>query len=227
MKIANIENSCRLYCGGLLLVLASGCGALRTTATPPPAFYSLDNTQGVVMDRPLQPAVAGSATLIINPPHAASGFDSRRMVYVRTAQKLEYFAHSEWVDTPARMLAPLLVAATTRSGAFRAVVAAPSSATGELRLDTTIIRLQHEFGNGPSRVRFTLRADLVESASRRVVAWREFDMSIAAASDDPQGGVIAAGKAVNGALEELARFCGEASTAWRSALRAAPGSLHP
>jgi cholesterol transport system auxiliary component len=125
------------------------------------------------------------------------------------------------------MLAPLLVAATANSGAFRAVVAAPSSATGELRLDTTIIRLQQEFGSAPSRVRFTLRADLVESATRRVVAWREFDMSVAVASDDPYGGAIAAGKAVSGTLEELARFCSAATAAWRSTARAAPGSIRP
>jgi len=30
---------------------------------------------------------------------------------VREPHKLEYFAHSEWVDPPARMLAPLIVAA--------------------------------------------------------------------------------------------------------------------
>ena len=90
-------------------------------------------------------AAATAPTLIINPPHAAAGFDSPRIIYVRETHKLEYFAHSEWVDTPARMLAPLIVAAVENSGAFRAVVLTPSAAAGDLRLDTEIIRLQHEF----------------------------------------------------------------------------------
>ena len=62
--------------------------------------------------------------------------------------------------------APLIVAAVESSGAFRAVVQTPSPAAGDLRLDTEIIRLQHEFLSASSRVRFTLRAYLVESARR-------------------------------------------------------------
>ncbi len=130
---------------------------------------------------------------------------------MREAHKLEYFAHSEWVDPPARMLAPLLVAALTRSGAFRAVVLTPSAAAGDLRLDTEIIRLQHEFQTRPSRVRFTLRAYLVEENTRRVLAWREFEAADSAASDDPYGGIVAANRAVQTVLAELAAFCAEAA----------------
>ena len=148
-------------------------------------------------------------TLIINPPHAAAGFDSQRIIYVREPHKLEYFAHSEWVEPPARMLGPLLVAAIERSGAFRAVVLTPGAAAGDWRLDTEIIRLQHEFQTRPSRVRFTLRATLVDDRTRRVIAVREFESSIAATSDDPYGGVVAANRAVQGALIDLSLFLSE------------------
>ena len=73
---------------------------------------------------------------------------------------------------------------------------APTAATAELRLDTELIRLQHEFLVQPSRVRLTLRAVLVDIATRRVVAWREFDTSVPSASEDPYGGVVAANQAV-------------------------------
>ena len=149
--------------------------------------------------------------MIVNPPPAAAGFDSQRIIYVREAHKLEYFAHSEWVDPPARMLAPLLVAAVESSGAFRAVVLTPSAAAGDLRLDTEIIRLQHEFLTQPSRVRFTLRAYLVDNKTRRVLAWREFDAVVPAASENPYGGVVAANRAVQTVLEDLSAFCAEAA----------------
>jgi cholesterol transport system auxiliary component len=219
----NLKKTLRL-CACLLLLGATGaCNTLRTTATPPPAYYSLDRaTHPAAATAATRSIPASAPTLMVTPPHAVSGFDSRRMIYVRTAQKLEYFARNEWIDTPARMLAPLIVAATTASGAFRAVVPTPSSASGDLRLDTNIIRLQQEFGGGASRVRFTLRADLVESSSRRVVAWREFDVTVAATSEDPQGGASAAAQAVAAALEELARFCGETAGSWRPARAGAP-----
>lgn len=213
MNSLSFARACRLGAAGLLLTLAGGCGALfPTTTTPQPSFYSLDSA------RTTAPAAAPAAapTLIINPPHAAAGFDSSRIIYVRETHKLEYFSHNEWVDTPARMLAPLIVAAVENSGTFRAVVLTPSAAAGDLRLDTEIVRLQHDFGSEPSRVRFTLRAYIVDNATRRVLASREFDETVAAASKDPYGGVVAANRAVQTVLEHLASFCANAAVTWQS-----------
>ena len=206
----------RLGAAGLLLTLPGGCGALfPTTTTPQPSFYSLDSARGAAPASvpPIVPAAA--PTLIINPPHAAAGFDSSRIIYVRETHKLEYFSQNEWVDTPARMLAPLIVAAVENSGTFRAVVLTPSAAAGDLRLDTEIVRLQHDFGSQPSRVRFTLRAYMVDSTTRRVLASREFDETVAASTKDPYGGVVAANRAVQTVLEHLASFCATAAGYWQ------------
>jgi cholesterol transport system auxiliary component len=212
MNEISVAHLCRLLAAVLSLLAVCACGALGPTTTPHPAFYSLERARGAA------PAAAPAAapTLIVNPPHAAAGFDSQRIIYVREAHKLEYFAHSEWVDTPPRMLAPLLVAAVENTGAFRAVVLTPSAAAGELRLDTEILRLQHDFGSPPSRVRFTLRAYIVDNTTRRVLAWREFDETVAAASEDPYGGVVAANRAVQAVLEHLASFCAEAAGNWQA-----------
>jgi cholesterol transport system auxiliary component len=209
---------------GLLLALAAGCSALRQTATPPPGFYSLDGARLEARAPTASPAMLSvdGPTLIVNPPHAASGFDSQRIIYVREAHKLEYFAHSEWVDTPARMLAPLIVSAVETGGAFRAVLLTPSAATGDLRLDTEITRLQHDFTSQPSRVRFTLRANLVDNRTRRVLALREFDETVAATNETPYGGVVAANRAVQAVLEQLGRFCAEAAVNWHRPAVEAP-----
>ena len=224
MNSASFARACRAGAAGVLLTLAGGCAALRPTQTPQPSFYSLDGARIEARAASPAPAAASLAapTLIVNPPHAATGFDSQRIIYVRTAHKLEYYAHHEWVDTPARMLAPLVVAALENSGAFRAVVQSPSAATGELRLDTAIVRLQHDFGSQPSGVRFSLRAYMVDNATRHVLAWREFDETVAAASEDPYGGVIAANRAVQNVLERLASFCTEAAAHWQPPAADAP-----
>ena len=213
MNAKSLAHFGRLVAAGLFLTAAGACGTLRPAATPHPAFYALAGTP--VAAPAAVPAAAAAPTLIVNAPHAAAGFDSPRIIYLRETHKLEYFAHSEWVDPPARMLAPLLVAALQNTGAFRAVVLTPSSAAGDLRLDTEIIRLQHEFQAQPSQVRFTLRAYLVEDKTRRVLAWREFDASAAAASEDPYGGVVAANQAVQSLIASLAAFCAESARAWK------------
>ena len=211
MNSSSFLQLCQLCAAGLLLTLAGGCGALRLTATPPQSsFYALDSVKIAT------PAASPDAatTLIINPPRASAGFDSPRIIYVRETHKLEYYAYNEWVDTPARMLTPLIIDAVGNSGAFRAVVLASSAATGDLRLDTAILRLQHEFHSQPSRAHFTLRAYIVDNMTRQVLVWREFDESVAATSEDAYGGVVAANRAVQTVLEQLAGFCAEVAGNW-------------
>jgi len=200
----------KIAAAAFALTLLCGCGLLGGKVTVPPTVYSLAD----VLDTARLPAPrpgATTLTLTVSPPHAAAGFDSPRMMYLRHAEQLEYFAHNEWVDTPARMLAPLIVAAVESGGAFRAVVQTPSAAAGDLRLDTEILRLQQDFLVTPSQVRFTLRAYLVDSKTREVIASREFEAIVPAASENPQGGVVAASAAVRTVLAKLAAFCTEAA----------------
>ena len=202
-------------CIAVAALLALGaCGALSPSATPRSLFYTLDRPQHAAP--PSASAALEAPTLIVSPTHAAAGFDSARIIYVREAHRLDYYAHSEWVDPPARMLMPLLVAAAQASGVFRAVVLTPSAAAGDLRLDSEIMRLQHDFQSRPSRVHFSLRLYLVESKTRRVLAWREFDASVVATSEDAYGGVVAANQAVQAVLAQASVFLTESVRQARS-----------
>ncbi|MEO8859261.1 MAG: ABC-type transport auxiliary lipoprotein family protein [Burkholderiaceae bacterium] len=200
--------SCLRLCAVASLLTLGACSALRPTATPPPAFYSLDSSAPATAHA-MPTAPANAPTLVVSTPRAAAGFDSQRIIYQREPYKLEYFAHNEWIDPPALMLGPLLIKAVERSGAFHAVVLSPGSASGELRLDTELVRLQQEFQTRPSRVHFTLRAYLIDERTRRPLGWREFDAEVPAPSDDPYGGVVAANQAVQQVLAQVAAFCVE------------------
>lgn len=192
------------------LLLASGCSTLRPEPVPQPIFYTLAADAAASK---AVPAAASAPTLLVDVPRAAAGFDSAHIVYSRNPHTLEHFAHNEWVDTPARMLAPRIVAALGDSGAFGAVVLAPSAVAATLRLDIEILRLQQDFSTTPSRSRFALRATLLDSSSRRVIAWREFQADVAAGSDTPYGGVVAAHEAVQSVLDGLTAFCAAALAA--------------
>jgi cholesterol transport system auxiliary component len=74
-------------------------------------------------------------------------------------------------------------------------------------------------------VRFTLRAYVVDNTTRRVLAWRVFDESVTAASDDPYGGVVAANRAVQSVLGQLAGFCATATAHWQPAAATVPQRL--
>ena len=219
MTLKHLVRRCGRVMPALLALALGACSALLPKPGAPTSFYSLDASAPASAAVAAAAAVAPAAsapTLVVGATHAAAGFDTRRIVYLRRAQQAEHFAQSEWVDTPARMLAPLLVAALERQAAFAAVVGSPGPALGDLRLDTTLVRLQHDFTSTPSRVRLTLRATLIEVATRRVIAVREFDASEPSASEDAYGGVAAAHRVVQRQLQALAQFCADAARGWRA-----------
>ena len=148
----------------------------------------------------------GHAVLVVMPPQAEPGFDTAGIVYTRTPLRLDYYNQSRWADTPARMLAPLLVATLDKTRAFRAVVTLPSSVTADYQLDVVLLQLQQAFFHHPSQVSLALRVSLVRTATNRVVASRRFQDVEPAPSADAYGGVQAANKALARVLGEIARF---------------------
>lgn len=201
----------------------SGCTSLLPKPVAAPTLYALDATPAPASTSSSVALARSSAiaTLVVNTPRAAAGFDSQHIMYVREPYKLEYFAHSEWVDTPARMLTPMLVATVAKSGAFKAVVPASIAATGELTLDTEIVRLQQDFSVQPSRVVFSVRAYLLDAQTRKTIAWRELETVVVATEDNPLGGVVAANRAVQMALQQVTDFCVKGVEQWQSTRSAA------
>jgi cholesterol transport system auxiliary component len=191
------------WSAGIVALALGGC-ALFQTRGDPPRLYALEAAPSATAAG----TGAGGPTLLVSEPRARAGFDTPAMIYVRRTHELESFAKSRWVDSPARMLAPLLVHALEGGGRFQAVVLAPGGVAASVRLDTEIESLVQEFTVRPSRVRFALRARLVDLAARRVLATRAFEAVEEAPSDDPYGGVVAANRAAARVLGELSAWCG-------------------
>jgi cholesterol transport system auxiliary component len=199
-----------------LCALLTSCALIGNQPAPALRSYTLDGAAATATATPAADAPAATAVraaqavpwpvLLVDVPHAAPGYDSARMVYVRQPLTQEVFANSVWADTPARLLAPLLVTHMQRSGQFRAVLQAPSAAKADLRLDTTLLRLQQDFQQQPSRVHLRLQLTLLDNHTREVLAWRTIDAVHSASSDDADGGARAAQAAVQDALQQVAAF---------------------
>ena len=122
-------NQLKTTSSGLILMMSTllcSCSVLTPTKVTTTNRYSFDNA--VTVAKTSQKMAAGIATKTIGPtivvsvPHAAAGFDSQHIVYVRQAHKLEYFQQSEWIEAPSVMLTPLVSSALERSGRFNSVV---------------------------------------------------------------------------------------------------------
>lgn len=192
-----------LVASAMLLV---GCTGLHAPPTESTHFYVLDARPAIKVAQAKRDLV-----LTVSMPRARPGFDTPQMVYLRQPHELEYFVTHRWADTPSSMLGPLLAQSLEQTGSFRAIVQTPGIVPGNVRLDTELIRLQQDFGSKPSRVQFTLRAQLIDVVSKRVIAVKLFDESETAASEDAYGGVIAANRVLQRVLGQLADFCVNAS----------------
>lgn len=199
----------------------AGCSTLLPKPPAAPVRHLLDvgaaaGPAAAALAAPAAPVSAAAPRLAANAPallvalpRAAPGYGSNRMLYQQQPHELQAFAYNEWVEPPAQLLAPLIVRVLQDSGAFAVVLLAPTSAVAGLRLETELIRLHQDFSTRPSRLRLTLRAVLLDTRTRQAVAWREFDDSVAATSDDPTGGVLAAQQAVQRVLASVAAFCAQ------------------
>lgn len=199
---------CGLAANGSAALAGCSGASLLPAAPPAPALYGLDD--GTPAASRQSPPAAGAPSLLLSLPRAAAGLDTRLIAYQRTPLQTEFYARSEWLDAPPRLLAPLLLRALDASGAFSAVLMAPAFTPTRWRLDTELLRLQQEFGTAPpSQLRLTLRATLIDSAGRRVLGTREFDLREPAPSEDAAGAVAAARVAAQRLGRELAGFCAE------------------
>jgi cholesterol transport system auxiliary component len=183
-----------------------GCALFGSPGAAPPSLFALDPPRANA-----RPRDVAAQAIEIAPPGARAGFDGARMAYVTRPYELAYFARHQWVESPARMLAPLLAEALERGGRFDAAQSGAGLGAA-LRLETEIVALQQEFSAHPSQLRFMLRAQLLDLAERRVLASAAFEAVEAAPSDDPYGGVIAANRAMARVLDEIAKWCDENAT---------------
>lgn len=191
----------RIHILAVFLLLA-GCTGLHAPAAENINLYVLD-AQASIKAAP----VKHNLVIAVSTPRAQPGYDTPQIAYVQQPHELNYYAINRWADTPAHMLAPLLVQALEHSGGFRAVVQAPGPVPADFRLDSELIRLQQDFESHPSRVQITLRAQLIDMHSNRVLATRVFDETANAPSENAYGGVIAANQAVQKMLDQIAEFC--------------------
>jgi cholesterol transport system auxiliary component len=142
-------------------------------------------------------------TLLVSTPLSAPGLATSAMAYVEEPNQVQYFAENRWIDTPARMLAPLLRQALGSSGLFHAVVISPAPVNAALRLETEVLNLRQKFEGDASAVELEMRASLFDLENRALLANETLRVEEPAPTADPHGGVVAANRAMAKLMDEL------------------------
>lgn len=161
------------------------------------------------LDRSAEAAAApvrkpGTGTLVVNVPVAQPGFETPRMAYTQRPYEVRYYATHQWADSPARMLTPLLIQTLEQTGYWRAVVSVPTSVRGDHRVEIDQLELVQTFLQTPSQVRLVLRVQVIKLPEYLVLGTRLFDAVEGTSTDDAYGGAVAANRAADLLLREVA-----------------------
>jgi cholesterol transport system auxiliary component len=130
-------------------------------------------------------------SLAVAPTTAASFYDTQDIAFSRAPGTRAYYQFNRWTERPQHSIHAQLAA---RIGG--------ASATGAIRLDTHLEEIYHDASEPPGTARIAIAAELVDQATRAVLARRTFTRSAPAASYDAPG-------AVRGFNQALAALIGD------------------
>jgi cholesterol transport system auxiliary component len=182
------------------------CIALPGCAVMVPPEHAMATALLDQLPSELPPGRRRAQPLLVYPPETRPVYDTTQMAYQERAHQVAYFARNQWGETPSQMLQPLLLRTLERTQAFPAVLVPPYTGSGTPALHTEVAELVQDFTQDAPVLRLTLRVQMVDETSGRVLGTRDIALREAMQEKAPYAGVQAANKAVVQALREIAAF---------------------
>lgn len=145
-------------------------------------------------------------TILVTLPNTIGVNNTNEMSYSIKPYQIAYFSKNRWVDTPSQMLEPLIVESLEKTHFFSSVGIPSSIGSYDYVLNTDITQFNQVFFTQHSVFRFKLRAQIVNTATTRIVASRDFCVEEVAPYYSPYGGVIAANRAASHLLTQLSNW---------------------
>ncbi|MFV8782525.1 ABC-type transport auxiliary lipoprotein family protein [Microbulbifer sp. SA54] len=190
----------RVLVAAFVVVLISGCSL----------FSPLETEMRVAVIDQLPPEgprrEPRAATLLVLPPSINPVYDTTRIAYRTRPHQVDYFSLHEWGATPAQMLLPLLAQTLENTHSFDTVVSPPYFGPYRYALRTEILELTQDFTSDPATLHLSLRVQLIDGGSNRVIASRGIYLHEPMLEKNPYAGVVAANGATALALQQIAGF---------------------
>ena len=182
--------------------LLSGCSLFSPVKYEPVKQYVLNTAAHPVIKKSRR-----NISLLVTPVQADPIYNTVEMAYTNCPYQIAYFSVNRWATTPSQMLQPLIVQTLQNTHSFRSVNTTPVIGEYDYALNTHLLELRQVFHCNMSEIHLVVRAQLINSSSNRVVATKQFTIIERTPQNTPYGGVIAANRAVERMLNQLAVFC--------------------
>lgn len=140
------------------------------------------------------PGARAASAVVVAPTSAASFYDTQDIVYSRAPGTRAYYQFNHWTERPQRAIHAQL-ASRLQAGA-----------KSDRLLSTHLEEIFHDAAQPPGTARISLTAQLVDPASRAVLARRTFSRSAPAVSYDAPGAVQGFRQALGALLDDVAAW---------------------
>lgn len=188
--------------GSLICLLLLGCGSLLGLGGKQRnvALYNLTAIDEARADLP-----SVDWQLIVEEPFAAGGLESNRIPVRTSPNRLEYFAGARWAVRLPKMLQTVVIESLESSGRIDAVGREAIGMRSDFNLRIEIRRLQAEVWENRRKptVRVGLTGKILRQPRQEIIASRNFETSLEAASGALPDVVAAFDTALHEILREL------------------------
>ncbi len=185
-----------------LVSLAAACEGVVPGKGPPPILYRLTPKSTFRSDLPTV-----QWQLVLQLPLANAGLSTTRIALYRNPTHLQYYARASWTDRAPSMVLTLMIESFENSGRIVAVGRESVGLRSDFVLKTELREFQTEYyGSDRPVAHVALNAKLVQSATRTIVASKNFDSRHEAGADRLSDVVSAFDEALGKCLKKLVEW---------------------
>ncbi|SRR5450830_154881 len=159
-----------------LLSLCAACSILPKSE--PVTIYRLPaTTSGSRIEAASAPPAMHQRTLRILTPYGGNAIDSARILVIPSGDLLQSYAGVRWSDPAPVMLRNRLLQAFSDDGRIPNLSSDNSNVMADLQLGGDLFAFQSEYRNGVPTIVIQFNANLIDSASRRIIAVHNFSIT--------------------------------------------------
>ncbi|WP_280553226.1 ABC-type transport auxiliary lipoprotein family protein [Halomonas sp. 25-S5] len=196
MNLPAMPRRARALPGLLMALLLAGCSLLpeqeplRLFTLPEPSILSSHE-------------VTRDLTLRVDTPSAGSPLDGPRLLVMPSPGEFQAYAGARWSDDAPRLLRDHLIAAFRNDGRLAAVVDDASRARSDATLVSHLGAFHSRYREGAPEMVLRLEVQLLDEASREVLASRRLEAVVASDGDSLNAVVAAFARAADRLAFEL------------------------
>jgi len=184
-------------------LLVAGCVSLKVGSdASPQAQFRVNDTAPA----PAPAARSNGRDLVIAPQPATSLDDSFSLTFSRVAGQRAAYQFATWSERPSSRLAQMLVDRLSARRAFNSVALAGRGVGGDLLLNLAVVDFYHDASASAGSVRVQVTAELIDRATRKLVARRSFAASAPVAQANAAGAAAAFSEAASRVVTDMAAW---------------------